>query len=160
MYELGVAELGRALSAMCPLGVRELGRGLWYEAQYQKGYHDWPRLLFGRSAPIALMWHKQAGKTSETPVRGTHELIAQIAKMHDVRPQDLIGPCRESRYVLPRCEAMRVVKATRPHLSYPQIARMFGNRDHTTCMHHIKGQCTCDKRRAALVSQQVGVAAE
>ena len=159
MYDTVIAELGRALSAMCPLGIREMGKGLWYEAQYQKGYHDWSRALFGRSAPIALMWHKHCGKSSDVP-RPSQDLIAQVAKLHGVSVQDIIGPCRQERYVLPRCEAMRVVRAARPHTSYPQIGRMFGNRDHTTCLHHIKGRCACDRKRAKMAPQSAGVAAE
>ena len=138
MYEVGIVELGRALSAMCPLGIRELGKGIWYEAWYAKGYQHWTRKLFGRSAPIALLWGEQIGRVMTMPQDASRRLIAAIASKHGLTAGDLTGPNRRRHVVVARYEAIKAVKAAHPQLSYPQLGRLF-NRDHSTCLYAMGG---------------------
>lgn len=86
-----------------------------------------------------------------TPSAFTLAIIKEIGKRHGVSVAEIKGPNRKRTIVHARCEAIRAVAAARPHWSYPEIGRHFGNRDHTTIMHHLdksgsrKPECTCGK---------------
>lgn len=51
---------------------------------------------------------------------------------------DLKSPRRGRRYVTPRHIAMYEVHLQRPDLSYPQLGRLFGGRDHTSCLFAVR----------------------
>lgn len=149
MYDTGIAELGRALSAMCPLGIREMGKGLWYEAQYQKGYHDWSRMLFGRSAPIALMWHEQVRGRPKSPADDIATIVTAIAAQNYTTYDAVMTERgRKRNVVTARYLAIREVKRRYPTMSYPQLGRIFG-RDHTSIMYALGA----GKRRTNLLDQ-------
>ena len=68
-------------------------------------------------------------------------VIAWVAHDHKVSVDDIIGPRRFKKLVIPRRAAMRAVRcmimANCQPPSYPQIGRWF-NRDHTTVLHHCR----------------------
>jgi hypothetical protein len=68
----------------------------------------------------------------------TKQLVAAIAKRHNVTFQDIMGPCRRAKIVAARYEAIVAVAQVRYTWSLPQIGRFFGDRDHTTILHAIK----------------------
>jgi len=74
----------------------------------------------------------QLGGTSSRPPK--IDTIKDItAKAYGVTKQDLESACRKRQYAQPRQYAMYLSR----HLtkcSYPQIGRMFGDRDHTTVL--------------------------
>ncbi len=61
-------------------------------------------------------------------------IIKGVAQKHDLKVQEIIGPRRDKRYVEARQEAMYLVRE-HTALSWTQIAAIFGDRDHTTCMY-------------------------
>jgi hypothetical protein len=70
----------------------------------------------------------------------TKQLVAAIAKRHNVTFQDIMGPCRRAKIVAARFEAIVAVAQIRYTWSLPQIGRFFGDRDHTTILHAIRTQ--------------------
>jgi chromosomal replication initiator protein len=71
-----------------------------------------------------------------TPADHTRAMIADVARRHGLTYRDVVGPCRDQRTVRARREAIALVRQAKPHLSYPQLGRLFG-RDHTTILHHL-----------------------
>jgi hypothetical protein len=115
----------------------EFGRAIWYEAQYCKGFKAWTPAMFARSAPIALMWEEQVrGKPVTAPAYRVRLIISEAAVKFRTTPEAILGTSRQGYIVNARYFAMREVKRTHPHMSYPQIGRIF-NRDHTTVMYAI-----------------------
>lgn len=69
------------------------------------------------------------------PRRVTVTIIGKLtAKYFGISYEELIGPRRFRPIVRPRQLAMYLAKEFTP-ASYPEIARRFGGRDHTTAMH-------------------------
>lgn len=66
------------------------------------------------------------------------DIVAEIAALYDVTVADLTGPSRRKRITHPRQHAMWEVRRRAPHLSLPQIGRLFGGRDHTTIIHGLR----------------------
>ena len=66
------------------------------------------------------------------------DIVRETAAKHRLTVAELIGPCRERRYVRPRQEAMYRVFTECPHISYPDAGRRLGGRDHTTILHGVK----------------------
>lgn len=60
-----------------------------------------------------------------------------VAKHFDVRHMDMISSRRTAKVVWPRQVAIYLCRNLTPN-SYPQIGRMFGDRDHTTCLHAVR----------------------
>jgi chromosomal replication initiator protein len=60
-----------------------------------------------------------------------------VCEYYNVRHDELIGKCRDSRYVVPRQVAMFLAKDIMG-TSFPNIGKSFGGRDHTTVMHACK----------------------
>lgn len=65
-------------------------------------------------------------------------ILAVLADFPGVTIDEVKGPRRSRRIVLPRQIAMYEVYRQRPDMSYPAIGRMFGGRDHTTCLHAVR----------------------
>lgn len=65
------------------------------------------------------------------------DIIAHVAHLHLLKPDDLIGPRRMKHIIAARHEAIRVTANLRPDLSLPQIGRAF-NKDHTTILHALR----------------------
>jgi chromosomal replication initiator protein len=55
------------------------------------------------------------------------------ARAYGVTKAELESPCRKRQYALPRQYAMYLSRQM-TKCSYPQIGRMFGDRDHTTVL--------------------------
>jgi chromosomal replication initiation ATPase DnaA len=65
------------------------------------------------------------------------EIIAEVGQATGVTLAQMTGHRRERRFVIARhCAMYRIKHETQ--LSLPQIARLFGDRHHTTVMHGIK----------------------
>ncbi|MFZ5666939.1 MAG: helix-turn-helix domain-containing protein [Pseudomonadota bacterium] len=62
-------------------------------------------------------------------------IIEIVAKHTDVSVDDMTGPRRHSNLVTARHLAAALIRQWRPDLSYPQIGRLFGGRDHSTIIH-------------------------
>ncbi len=67
------------------------------------------------------------------PLTTTQAIQMATCLEFDLSADRLTGPCRTKQCVRPRFVAMKITR-DRTHLSYPQIGRRYGNRDHTTVM--------------------------
>lgn len=66
------------------------------------------------------------------------ELIQrEVADYFEVKPRDLVGQSRNPWYTRPRMVAMYLARKL-IKMSYPEIGRRFGGRDHSTVMFAVK----------------------
>jgi hypothetical protein len=75
--------------------------------------------------------------TDVTPARRiiAREVAEYVAAMHDLTFDQMQSVLRPRGYARPRQIAMYSIKRLCPHMSYPAIGRLLGNRDHTTILH-------------------------
>ena len=91
------------------------------------------------AAPILLDGLERLARTG--PVQACHagheQILAEAARCCDAAPADITGTGRHARLVMARQAAMYVC---RRHLglSYPELGRAFGGRDHSTVIHAVK----------------------
>lgn len=64
-----------------------------------------------------------------------YEVAAYVAELHDIPMKSFYGSMRTRKLARPRQIAMYCVRLLCPHMSYPRIGLMMGNRDHTTILH-------------------------
>ena len=69
------------------------------------------------------------------------DIVRETAAKHRLTVAQLLGPCRERKYVRPRQEAMYRVFTECKHVSLPETGRRLGGRDHTTVLHGIRRHC-------------------
>lgn len=62
------------------------------------------------------------------------DIISQVAKIHGLTPEDIIGRSRRRHIVIARKDAMQMAHNLRPDLSFPQLGRIFV-RCHTTVLY-------------------------
>jgi hypothetical protein len=67
----------------------------------------------------------------------TKEIIAEVARIAGIRPDEITSQGRFMGFVRPRQFAMWRVSEEQK-LSLPEIGRRFGGRDHTTALHAIR----------------------
>lgn len=72
----------------------------------------------------------------KTPADVSREMIADVAAQHDLSYRDIVGYDARDVVMRARRAAIRAVVQAKPHLSMPQVGRLF-QRDHTTIMHHL-----------------------
>jgi chromosomal replication initiator protein len=65
------------------------------------------------------------------------DIMATVANFYNVKVSDLKGSRRLKQLVRPRHVAMYLVRKFTNH-SFPEIGRIFGNRDHATVQHAVK----------------------
>ena len=66
------------------------------------------------------------------------EIIEVVARRYGLTLAEIRGPSRVPHVVRPRQTAMYLAKILHPTRSLSQIARMFGDRDHTTILHSVQ----------------------
>lgn len=64
-------------------------------------------------------------------------IARETADKYNITVDDLMGPCRRRMYAWPRQEAIWRCRQETP-MSLPDIARRFGDRDHTTALHAVR----------------------
>ncbi len=82
------------------------------------------------------------------------EIISAVSSVWNVPERDIIGPRQSRRFTVPRQVVMYLARLHCSHLSFPQIARELGGRDHTTIMYgarKIESDLQRDKTLAASV---------
>jgi chromosomal replication initiator protein len=65
------------------------------------------------------------------------DIMATVANFYNVKVTDLKGARRLKQLVRPRHVAMFLIRKFTEH-SFPEIGRIFGNRDHATVQHAVK----------------------
>ncbi|MDD4702417.1 MAG: DnaA/Hda family protein [Desulfovibrio sp.] len=86
---------------------------------------------------------------------GCREILTEVAKGLNLKPDDVLGGKRRPDLVLARQIAMYVCRQ-KLGLSYPELGRAFGGRDHSTVIHAIKKinkLLVSDKRVQKLVTE-------
>lgn len=69
------------------------------------------------------------------------EIAVEVAAKHRITLDDLVGHDRSVCYVHPRQEVYYRAYIECPHLSYPEIGRRMGGRDHTTIYSGVVRHC-------------------
>lgn len=140
----------------------------WAERQYRLAEEEKHAAKWAPRRRSALLWAKQfnhhviayrqwqlSQETDWEYVRyerpSVEEIILTVlARFPGVTVEDVKGPRRLRHIVRPRQICIYEVVSQRPDLSYPQIGRMFGGRDHTTCLHafrKIAAELGCSGKR-------------
>ena len=86
---------------------------------------------------------------------GCREILTEVARGLNLKPDDVLGGKRRPDLVLARQIAMYVCRQ-KLGLSYPELGRAFGGRDHSTVIHAIKKinkLLVSDKRVQKLVTE-------
>lgn len=73
----------------------------------------------------------------ENSTQGWQRILARIAEKLELKPSDIMGSSRRREFVRARQAAMFLCR-TRLGLSYPELGRIFGGKDHSTVIHSIK----------------------
>jgi len=73
------------------------------------------------------------------------ELLTEIAEREGFSVEDLLSQCKTQPLARVRQAAYWEIRQRCPHLSYPDIGRRFGGRDHTTILHGVRAH---EKRMA------------
>lgn len=68
---------------------------------------------------------------------GCREILSSVARNFNLRIEDLLGARRRPDFVLARQVAMYICRR-KLGLSYPELGRAFGGRDHSTVIHAVK----------------------
>ena len=104
----------------------------------------WARMdtYFNQHVIDYLMWQiaERQGVDHARPTRRSMaEITAEVLKAHvGVTLEDVKGKCRKRHIVAARQAAMYFIRKERPSLSFPEIGRFFGGRDHTTVLHAVR----------------------
>ncbi len=73
----------------------------------------------------------------EQQVTGYQDIMEQVAQKMNVSTAEILGSQRQNQLVLARQLAMYICR-TRLGLSYPELGRIFGGKDHSTVIHAIR----------------------
>jgi hypothetical protein len=88
-----------------------------------------------KPAHAALMGREElVSAAKEADYATVSRVITEVCNKYDISSKELLGYGRDPHAVLPRQEAMYRAR-NETDLSFPEIGRCFGNRDHTTIMH-------------------------
>ncbi len=77
----------------------------------------------------------RTGVADKTP--GCLEILGEVARAMNLRPDDVLGGKRRPDLVLARQVSMYICRR-KLGLSYPELGRAFGGKDHSTVIHAIK----------------------
>ena len=92
-----------------------------------------PSDQFSRAKHLAFLASLHIATT--TPIMA---LIGRVAAFHGFTTEQMIQQCRKRDRVAARADCIAAVKSSRPHLSLPQLGKIFGGRDHTTILHYLR----------------------
>jgi chromosomal replication initiator protein len=83
------------------------------------------------SSSAAPIWFRVI---DDRPVPTMHNIVRAVAKYYGRTPTDLRSKSREYKCVFPRMVSVYIARSI-TELSYPQIGKFLGGRDHSTSMH-------------------------
>lgn len=78
-----------------------------------------------------------ANKNAITSPAGWEEILARVAGHLGIEPEDILGKSRKPELVLARQLSMYMCRR-RLGLSYPELGKLFGGKDHSTAIHAVK----------------------
>lgn len=122
--------------------------------------------IFARHG-YAVSWLVLQEKKNPKPSKHkphSKDLIEEILWWHrqfgnEVTMEDLVGPIRHRGVVQARTDCMRRIRFTLKW-SFPRIGRLFGNRDHTTCMWACEKDLSLQKPAAFNETERAAIAYE
>lgn len=91
---------------------------------------DGPPLSPDRGAPFSII---TSNVPIVTPRDTTRAIIREVAERHGVTYRDIIDYDRHGRVMAARHEAILAVRQAKPHMSLPDLGRVF-QRDHSTIL--------------------------
>lgn len=68
-------------------------------------------------------------------------VLSEVCEKRSVKMETMLSKRRTLRVTLPRQEAYFRIFTECPHMSYPEIGRLIGGRDHTTVLHGVQQHC-------------------
>ncbi|WP_425348073.1 helix-turn-helix domain-containing protein [Tianweitania sediminis] len=74
-------------------------------------------------------------------------MIAEVAELYGCTFSEVVSDKRQRNIVDARHAAIRAVRTANPHMSLPEIGRIF-NRDHSTIFHSLKQPVRAPRRRS------------
>ena len=92
------------------------------------------------SRPLSLDLAQRALKdvvAAHERMTSVSNIIQIVSEQFRINPEDVLSACRQKKYAGPRQIAMALCKEL-TSLSFPEIGKAFGGRDHTTIMHACK----------------------
>ena len=95
------------------------------------------RLRPGQHTLDVARLHLSSMLDDSTQSVSADDIMATVANFYNVKVSDLKGSRRLKQLVRPRHVAMFLIRKFTDH-SFPEIGRMFGNRDHATVQHAVK----------------------
>lgn len=107
---------------------KELAQFQWRKMSYRLLASEKRRAKVAETAPIEFTPQPFNSR------RTIRTIIEQVAAAAGVSETDIVSERRTASVVMPRQFAMWRARNETPQ-SLPAIARMFGGRDHTTCLH-------------------------
>lgn len=66
------------------------------------------------------------------------DIISIVCGHYDIPLETMTGPHRFRKIARPRQRACFLIREYRPNVSYPEIGRLMGGRDHTTVLHAVR----------------------
>lgn len=91
------------------------------------------------------------------------QLLMLMCAEEEVSYEDMMGQSRKQNLARPRQRCMWAMKKMKPNLSYPEVGRRFGGRDHTTVLHavrQIEERYRTDEEERAKVNRLINVIRE
>lgn len=82
----------------------------------------------------------------------SEKVIRAVAAKHDIPPEAIVGPRRFAWLMPIRAEAVEAVANGFPDLSLPQIARIFGGRDHSSIVNLLKKRGVMSRPRPTVAA--------
>lgn len=92
--------------------------------------------IHGLNPDIAQIEDILSGHAKAHPL-GWQDILGATARRFGIRDQDIMGKCRKPDHVLARQMSMYLCRTTLG-LSYAELGKLFGGKDHSTVMHAIK----------------------
>jgi hypothetical protein len=99
-----------------------------------------PRTLYPHSiGPIPRDILRLSTETLDpVPVRKSpKQILAEVCAKYNVKPHEILSRRRDQAIMIPRHEVFYRLKRETT-LSYPQMGRLMGGRDHTTVLHSVR----------------------
>lgn len=139
----------------------------WAEMHFDMHVQAWQEMT--RGATISELAHQNAVMRAALRVaemddeliskerRPIKEIVAEILRdFPGIEWVDIQSRHRTRDIIYPRHLCMHAITIQRPDLSYPQIGRQFGGRDHTTIIYGVKkiAEMTADEHRRELALQR------
>lgn len=114
-------------------------RGILRKIEFFRKMHGDP--------PLSTDLDSLIGNGTPASALNPSAILALVSARFDIKPEEMLSPSRKPDRVLARQLAMCLCR-DKLGLSYPELGRIFGGKDHSTVMHAIKkirGLLQCDK---------------